>query len=184
MNSRRSEVAYEVTISEELRALRRVRNSPVARLGDSGETERSDHASAQHDIFLPRRLRRDGRRPVTVSASELLRVEVCGNRGDPSRTGGERTGFQAVSLFLTEDGTCLAQVCVEPSEGALARPSYRLADMRDAADVLAIVKACQSDTRVHASALRLRPGENPAPGPDKALSNELVEALAPFLETT
>ena len=181
MPNRHNTVAYDVTISEELRALYRVRGA-LAKL-ERGREERkpSPVNKPKRGVFERRRLRRDGQRPLTISVSELLTLRVDECSPAEASDGLHDGGYQTLSVYLKEDGTCLAQVCVEPPPGAAARPAYRLVEMRETSDLTLAVRLCQSDSNQHRS-LQWQRGMMDREGQRLESSNELVKALAPFVE--
>ncbi len=146
MQVRQREIAYEVTVSEELRALVRARSSR------GQDLPASEGLLASHEpwvsspeparVFSAVKLRADGRRPLRLLAGELLHCTDTVQTDAPAGISEPRSG-NSVKLFLTRDGKCVAHFVSEPPEGSALRPVYRSHTVHSAGDLMAMLRNCR-----------------------------------------
>lgn len=182
-----TEVAYEVTVSDELRVLLGARRLPEAGPWDHAGAVVGAAPASPVGVFRKRRLRRDGGRPVTVSASEILTLRAGETAAVPGEPDGRSDGHLCLSILLTDEGACIAHVVARPAAGSAARPVHRLRRIEGSGDILAVLRDCRSDLDAYGALLpaSVRPGASPdRPRPLSAQSAQVAEALAPFVETS
>lgn len=186
MNGFQHPITYEVTISEELRALRRIADASEVASKSDQKGALNGHTDHMFNVFSDLRLRVDGRRPYRAMASEILVLEVGQvDQWPDTQSTGSKHGNVCVKLLLTESGDCLAHVSAVPGPGSSERPLHRIGEMLAPSDMMAMVQRCRAEfqpprtQQFGASAIAIR---NPkqAPGPQ---FDQLIEELVPFLET-
>lgn len=178
----RGAVAYEVTVSDELRALWRARGSslpdpsypkqrPVRRRGGGGAP-----------VFVPRRLRNDGSRPVKVTASEILVVNCESDGESTGDFAAHNAGLQSISILLTENGECLAQMVASAPRGVPARPVFRVRELRSPRDMTDFIRTCHADLLGQVANRSLSGARSASDAiAIEESSSEFAEALAPFV---
>lgn len=180
------DIHYDVTISEDLRAMMRARRSSARSQAGSRSGPCPSELGPRSNVFSRRRLRVDGRRPIDLMACEILTLRVGDDEDGRSQGPGPNEGCQRVTIFATDDGRCLAYVAAVPPSGLPARPVHRLRSMRTSGDVRAMVRECQADL-VLCPAVQAN-GGNELKGPSSDLlkrqSTQMAEVLAPFVTTS
>lgn len=182
-------IDYQVTISEELRALVRNRSSSesptvvAVRQKTLGDPRTND---ASGEVFADRKLRVDGQRPLRLRAAMLLSVEddasslaIAGSKPSKDR-------FSTVTLYLTEDDTCLMHIAVEPPSGCSVRPMYRSSMVRTANDVDALLRHVRSNVEAQIAVMNSMtwPGhESHVEQTEPCCPTQVARGIEPFLVT-
>ncbi|MEM9425098.1 MAG: hypothetical protein AAGA06_00195 [Pseudomonadota bacterium] len=186
MNGIQLPITYEVTISEELRELRRVAHaSEVASMSDHQGTS-NNQTHCMLDVFSDLSLRVDGRRPLRVVASEILVLEVGKmDQWPAAKSVGSKHGYACVRLLLTEGGTCLAHVSALPGPDSSERPLHRIGEMLAPSDMMVMVQRCRAEFQSQWTQ-RFGPAASAVGNPKQVLEpqfDQLVKNLVPFVET-
>ena len=134
-------INYHVTVSDELRAYSRARNAlEPSQVVDGRSSGAGETRQATIPIWSEVRLRVDGRRPVRITASEVLAVRLTGSgEGLPGHSR-PRGGEASFHLYLTKDGELLGYVVASPPAEMAALPVYNCAALTSARDAWELVE--------------------------------------------
>lgn len=157
-------VRYEVTISDDLRAL-----VAGSRLRGPGAPRRNRSAvGAQTRRY---KLRRDGLRPVIFEGLEVFRLSVHGP-GQPHPLDDCTNGHATLSIYSASDVGCIAHWVLVPPPWLPARPVYRTTPTASAADIVDLLRGSVPD-------LGLMPEARSAL---RRVCDDLVSAVRQFLK--
>lgn len=175
-------IDYEVTISEDLRALLRARRSSETKPSRCGERAGPPTGEPGRGVFSRLRLRIDGSRPARIRASEILALCV-GGQGNGNTMPCQDSGWQRLSILMTEDGRCMAHLVAEPPAGTPARPVHRLRQVRRSDDVTAMVKDCHANLLSDRASTVGAQETNERLNLLKSQSTQMTEVVKPFVAT-
>lgn len=170
MPSSADRMDYEVTISDDLKAILRPDTSvEEATL----PTQSAPIEEVSEDVHGHRsvKLRRDGARPVWFKGTQVLKLEV-----DERELG---QGRQVLTVYSQQNGQIVAQVVVEPPEDLPARPVYSVSPIASAGDLRALIDHGTPENVLIPSAETYADG--PAFGALFRQNQQLSEVIAPFL---